>query len=884
MFVKISKVLILKSLLIYCLISALVVPMASAHLPDRDTSGEETLIYSDTKDEGIPGDDLDYANSFGRDFIADAPWRVMDGEEIPFLFMIVDAGSYLIGTWTILDKIRVYDVNDGGSLVRNIEFGNWLLGETIGDNTSEEVFWAYGANISTDDFVVVNNYIHATVEFDIDLAVDPDPKHLMIYVASDPLPRFNDWYYGDTHFHSIYSRATLDFDLESFTDVEFGAPLFAIRSALKSVGLDWVAITDHSCYLDEDSYNWEYTVEGEPTVVLGNTNWDKWTNMSNEIISLNNDDPEFKFILGEEVTIEGNSLRTVGNITAGGSLHLLTYQDEYIPGENTGTYIAGIIEEFPASIDIEGVLSQVEIDGGFSYAAHPKYDLGFFVQGTVWTWVDYIEALEYDNFRGLQLWNTHSKGLPAANQNNPFPEWLNNPNPDPFEEVEAGISDWDILLQMGLETNPVEGDEPPRQVYIEGGSDAHGDLNYMVSLSGLGETAVDNAAGKVRTLAYCPDGFSIDNVKTALREGQSVATNGPIAVFGIDMDGDDDLISDVDIIVGEKVELDIGQLDNLDLVIKWETTSEFGAIDEIKLKEISPGGVAELLSSEDLDFQGTDIIPLGQFYDSPSNYVCLRLEAFSNPTGVLQDECRCYSNPIWIKINPEIPDLELAVAPINPPVIIPALGGSFQYDITVTNNSGEPVQFDGWTELILPDGSEYGPLTLVENAVIAGNSTIDVSPIQEVPFFAPPGNYSYLVKIGNYPEFVYVEDEFEFEKLDGVALNDPVDDWDLYGWENSTKDYYPVQEIASGFSLEEIYPNPFNPSTSISVNLPEFSHLKVSVFNTLGQEIAILTNENTSAGIHSYDFDGSEFASGIYFVRSHVPGKLDEIRKVVLMK
>ena len=77
-----------------------------------------------------------------------------------------------------------------------------------------------------------------------------------------------------------------------------------------------------------------------------------------------------------------------------------------------------------------------------------------------------------------------------------------------------------------------------------------------------------------------------------------------------------------------------------------------------------------------------------------------------------------------------------------------------------------------------------------------------------------------------------------------------------------------TKQTANGineYNLSQNYPNPFNPSTSISFSLPVESSVKLKVYNSLGQEIKILTNNILSAGIHKYSFDGSNLASGIYF-------------------
>ncbi len=66
------------------------------------------------------------------------------------------------------------------------------------------------------------------------------------------------------------------------------------------------------------------------------------------------------------------------------------------------------------------------------------------------------------------------------------------------------------------------------------------------------------------------------------------------------------------------------------------------------------------------------------------------------------------------------------------------------------------------------------------------------------------------------------------------------------------------------FGLDQNYPNPFNPSTNITFTLSESGNASLKVYNMLGQEVATLANERMNSGLHSYNFDASQLASGMY--------------------
>jgi hypothetical protein len=92
-----------------------------------------------------------------------------------------------------------------------------------------------------------------------------------------------------------------------------------------------------------------------------------------------------------------------------------------------------------------------------------------------------------------------------------------------------------------------------------------------------------------------------------------------------------------------------------------------------------------------------------------------------------------------------------------------------------------------------------------------------------------------------------------------------------------------TQTIPTACSLHQNYPNPFNSSTTILFDVPRSGDVLLRVFDLLGREVAILKDGLVEAGSHRTTFNGSNLASGIYFVQLDA-GKFTQTRKLMLLK
>ena len=89
--------------------------------------------------------------------------------------------------------------------------------------------------------------------------------------------------------------------------------------------------------------------------------------------------------------------------------------------------------------------------------------------------------------------------------------------------------------------------------------------------------------------------------------------------------------------------------------------------------------------------------------------------------------------------------------------------------------------------------------------------------------------------------------------------------------------------IPQEYSIDQIYPNPFNPITNISYGIPELSNVKIVIYDLKGSKVVTLINESKTPGYYSISWNADNHPSGMYFVKM-ISGEYISTQKLILIK
>jgi len=586
------------------------------------------------------------------EFWADIPWRIEpDQEDIPLLFLARDTNITrpAMGPWR-LDLLKVEQRAPDGSWDTLLTLLPTDLPKVDRKGYFQLRTWTYSIKIPLSDIREAKrgNTIHLRAVFHGSFFPYDKPSqieiHLESFVAKHALPQSRAanlhqprrWFYGDTHYHSIYTN-----DIK-----EIGNPILETCEAAHAIGLDWLVITDHSCDLDD--------VDADVNPLK------RWERLKADIANPGISNGQFRCILGEEITLVCKGENYVHMLAFGGMEEMV--EGAFLP--DAGGFMTEIFQE-----SIRKWLEKVARIGGYSdkeiqrlfgkvhsfedvltklpkraliFAAHP-FQIAQPPPPGIWS----TENLHHPRLTGFEFWNGRSRCSTLLTLN-PFSssDWE-----DPEKQVkndQARIkkildwseSKWDLALRKGL-AKWAEVDELPglHPVFLAG-TDAHGSFNYSVGLSWDYRSRLivdDNALGKVRTVVYLPEPYTDavpqeEEILQAIGKGSCVVTDGPIIQFSLDINGKTAHMGEV---------LSVESAKDINLNLQTFTTPEFGTVELVEIYTCFRH--YRKTKKTTLKKGSVELIPL----DGTQGY-CRLMAQSAGSDGQLY--C-CFTNPIWVRCN-----------------------------------------------------------------------------------------------------------------------------------------------------------------------------------------------------------------------------------------
>jgi hypothetical protein len=227
-----------------------------------------------------------------------------------------------------------------------------------------------------------------------------------------------------------------------------------------------------------------------------------------------------------------------------------------------------------------------------------------------------------------------------------------------------------------------------------------------------------------------------------------------------------------------------------------------------------------------------------------------------------------------------LPDVSIEIVPDTIPVRVPQ-GERFGFTGTLKNNTNQPQVVDVWTMAMGPHWMEqiWGPFKEFYDLELAAGDSIGGHFYQRVPLLAPLGWYDYIAYCGDYPSTIIDSCFFEVEVMPAALARGGAADWVLTGSFNQIDN---SASLPSEFGLFGNYPNPFNAATTINYELPTVSHVKVEVYNILGEKVATLIDQEQQAGHRSVTWDASKLSSGLYFYKLSAGDYTDTMRMMLV--
>lgn len=230
--------------------------------------------------------------------------------------------------------------------------------------------------------------------------------------------------------------------------------------------------------------------------------------------------------------------------------------------------------------------------------------------------------------------------------------------------------------------------------------------------------------------------------------------------------------------------------------------------------------------------------------------------------------CACPNPSTPIGVGPYHADGALGATPtfdlvaFNVTPLTVAAGGSITFRYTVSNNT--PNAASGQLFFTATGGSQG----VIQSGTLGGNTTVGpLQFVQQIPATAPPGTYTYTLKIGQFPSVAVDQVAFTITVTPAPrqSASSATTEWTVTG----AQPWSPEASAGAGSTADgvAVHPNPFTDRTTLAFALDARTDVTLTVYDVRGREVARLVDGPLEAGTHEADFDASSLPSGVYLYR-----------------